>query len=383
MEFADMRGWAGDIPLDIGIIDFLTFDPPAALPGDFAAESDHPGGTTVPRGFLEVFDGSATQQVGNGTNTQAPLWSRTQNRMMTATPAVDGRFIPGLRNQAAVCLYEMFVGSSPQVPSFSFEVASFTTRTGLFPSHLADDACPISVIHDVLTSPWSKLNLPESRIDTASFAVASATLFAESHGYSRVLDQAQDAVDIIDDVLRQVDGVMYEEPATGKFVIKLVRQDYDIDDLDELNPDNVINLENFAVGGWQDIINEVRVTFTDRSRSYQDGTARAQNHANAVGQGNKLRVTTMQFAGCCEGQLAARLASRELGAVSRPSVKANVVVNREFHLTRPGDVLALTWPELGLVRMPMRVACVDLGQLYDGKISLSLIHDIFGKQWIG
>jgi hypothetical protein len=58
-------------------------------------------------------------------------------------------------------------------------------------------------------------------------------------------------------------------------------------------------------------------------------------------------------------------------------VKATAMVNRSFYLTRPGDVLSFTWPQLGISKMAMRVARVDLGQLHAGEITLDLIRDIF------
>lgn len=291
----------------------------------------------------------------------------------------DPTLVPDFRNQCLVFMTGTF-GVSFDVPSVAFEMESYSVKTAIFPAHLATDACPASVIYDLLTSSWGKLNLPASKIDEPSFSACSVTLLAEQHGYSRCLDDNAEASQIIDDILRQIDGVLYEEPTTGKLVLKLIRQDYVLASMPIVNPDNVLgDLQNFSVGSWRDIMNEVRVTYPSRDNDYNDTTARAQNMANAVGQGNRLRSTTLHFPGVCTPALAQQIAARELAVLSRPTTKCTVRVNREFYATRPGDVVRLTWPKLGLVDMPMRVARVDLGQLYDGAITLDLIHDVFGQ----
>jgi len=286
------------------------------------------------------------------------------------------------RNQASAYMH-VGLGPSSAIPGFSFEVVSLSTGT---PSDmgqsLADDADPAAVIFDLLTSPWGKLGMPASAIDLPSFQAASATLYSEGHGYSRAIEQYEDASVTIGDVLRQTDGLIYQEPTTGKIVYVLVRNDYNVPDLKDINPSNVIRDNgvaklNYAVNGWAETINQVRLSWTDRRANYANGLAIGQNAANAVGQGGRLRSVNIQFPGCCDAALAQRLASRELAVVSRPIVKATVTVNRTFYEHRPGGVVTFTWPELGIDHMVMRIARIDLGQLHDGRIVLDLIRDVF------
>jgi hypothetical protein len=124
-------------------------------------------------------------------------------------------------------------------------------------------------------------------------------------------------------------------------------------------------------------MNQVRVRFTDRLNDHADGLAIGQNQANVIGQGGKLRSLELTFVGCTSRAVAESIASRELGAASRPIVKATVIVNRSFYAKRPGDVVTLTWPELGVDHMIMRIVRIDLGQLHDGKIKIDMIRDVF------
>jgi hypothetical protein len=234
---------------------------------------------------------------------------------------------------------------------------------------------------DLLTSPWGKLALPIAKIDLPSFQAASLTLFNEGHGYSRSIEQTDDAWTIITDVLRQIDAVLYPEPTTGRFVLKLIRNDYDITKALDVNPSNMQPPKSgwYVVSSYSETLNQVRVTWTDRTANYANNIAIGQDPANVVGQGQKLRALDLHFVGCTNRTLATQLASRELTVVSQPLAKATVVVNRTFYAKRLGDVVTLTWPELGISKMVMRIARIDFGQLHGGSITMDLLRDVFDQ----
>lgn len=368
----------GDVKADV----LITTPATGVFPANFVA--DHGISIGIAAATGELYPGSSTQNVGEASS------GGTLTYGSMTTSGIDGLKIPGYRN--LVCI--AFVNPSPgsdgrpfgglrmyqaQVPAISFEVKSLSTGTQSDLGHsLSDDADPAAVIYDLLTSPWGKLGLPTSKVDLPSFQAASLTLFNEQHGYSRSIEQPDDASNLIDDVLRQIDGVMYEEPTTGKLVLKLIRNDYDVNVLDSVTPDNARPAEGswYSVSGWSETMNQVRVTWTNRASGYSQAVAIGQNGANVTDQG-KLRTTEIAFVGCNDSGLADRIASRELAVVSKPIVKASVVCNRSFYLKRPGDVVKLTWPQLNISGMVMRVARVDLGQLHKGEIHLDLIRDVF------
>lgn len=284
--------------------------------------------------------------------------------------------VPGYRRQTmAFC--HCAIGLSPEMPALSFEVVSLSTGSASdMGQSLTDDADPAAVIYDLLTSKWGKLALPASSIELSTFQAASLTLFNEGNGYSRCIEQSEDAWSIIGDILKQIDGVLYPEPTTGKFELHLIRNDYSIPGLVDINPNNA-QIESYAVQGWSETLNQVRLEWTNRINGYQYDISFGQNGPNAISQGNKVRSVTIRYQGVNNTALAQKLASRELAVVSRPVVKATVIVNRAFYQARPGSVYTLTWPELNVGGMVMRVARVDLGALHSGQITLDLIRDVF------
>jgi hypothetical protein len=90
-----------------------------------------------------------------------------------------------------------------------------------------------------------------------------------------------------------------------------------------------------------------------------------------------LRSVDISFPGCATSALAERLASRELAARSRPLVKATIKVDRTLYQKRIGDVVTLTWPQLGINKMIMRIARVNRGKPGASAITLDLLRDVF------
>ena len=294
--------------------------------------------------------------------------------------------IPGCRGQIMLWAH-VALGESSSIPAFQFEVratqngsaADLGNSFGFDEVGASVDADPASVILDILTAPWGKVGLPMSQINVASFQAASNKLFAEQHGYSRAFEQPADADSMIKDVLVQIDGGLYQEPTTGQLTLYLIRFDYDVDALDDVNPDNAEAGGSgwYTVQGWAEAPNQVRVTYLDRANSYTETVAIAQDPSLIESNGGRIRSLSVRYEGCCTAGVASVLAARELAAVGRPMVKATVIVNRSFYNKRPGDVVTLTWPELGISRMVMRIAAIDFGLLRNGKIKLSLMRDVF------
>lgn len=375
-----VRGWAGDTDLSISA-------PPIGTPGPFAG-GDLSGSSTVfnisgicPPGS-PTQDAMASAAIGTGGPSSATFFDGISYHTVTDVSSAmfqngdDVSLSPGYRNQ--MCMYaHIALGLTSTIPSLSWEVQALSTGSASdMGRSLAGDADPAAVLYDILTSPFGKLAIPASKIELSTFQAASLTLFNEGHGYSRAIEQGEDADQVIQDILKQIDGVMYPEPTTGKIELHLIRKDYSIPDLVDINPSNA-DLDEYTVQSWTEMPNQVRVIWTDRTQNYADAVAIGQNMSAAVAAGNRLRSVTRQYRGCCQQVLAQKLASRELAVLSVPLVRATVSCSRAFYQARPGSVYTLTWPQLNISGMVMRVAQVDLGQLHDNKIKIALIRDVF------
>lgn len=88
----------------------------------------------------------------------------------------------------------------------------------------AMDVSPILAIYEILVSPDMGIYYPPSRIDISSFLSAASTLEAEGIRLSIFKAQATSGKDTIQDILKYIDAVMFED---GQYLkIKLIRDDF-------------------------------------------------------------------------------------------------------------------------------------------------------------
>jgi hypothetical protein len=293
-------------------------------------------------------------------------------------------YVPGYRGLACAFLYNnlptmggdeapilhWLVGRQASVPSVSFTVNS----TG------ALGTSPMAAIYDIITSTNGKLGISTSRIDVAAFHAVCTTLNNEGNVYWRSIESTTSVDALFQEMLSQADGGLYEDPVTGLITPWLARNDYDPVNLQRIWPSSTVELRNFALSGWTDIINKIRLQFTNSDDDFRPGFAIAQNDTNALVQSD-VRQAMIQMPGCPNQVLANFLAARELAARSRPLIKCQATMDREFFLgqadTRPGDVLLMVWPEYGISNIPMRVVGMDVGSLGSQRVVLDLVQDYF------
>jgi hypothetical protein len=320
-------------------------------------------------GFIQFHGGSSSQNVGAST---------TLAYGVINTHGDDVTLIPGYRNQIVATIAcstngGISIGASPQVPTIGFEIVSIPGIAILGP---VPEANPASVIQDILTSAVWKIGLSGSDIDSTSFATAVSTLFAENHGFSAALSGTADATSILTGILSQVNGVLYQSAATGLIKIRLFRSAdtaYSV----AVTPDDVIGKPEYTTTTWADTYNQVRIRYYERNNNYQQAQVVAQNLALISMQGGRIRTLELQYPGVCTAALASKLAARDLAAASRPRVKITCTLSRSFYAIEPGDVLTVNLSKYGVSSKRMRVLTVDLGQLADRGVRVTLVDDVF------
>jgi hypothetical protein len=278
----------------------------------------------------------------------------------------DGSEITGRFNLLPLDTGYLYFNWYPEVPSSTIDYGD-----GVL------DANPIYVLWEIMTNSDWGLGLPTSDIDRSSFLVAAATCTEELNGFSLILDSQREAYDLIEEIQRQVDGVVFISPRTGKWKIKLIRNDYVVDDLVELNESNILEIKDYTKGTIEDTTNEVRAGYSRRVDFYQESFIVAQDSANIRAQGEVVS-TTIQFPGVKNSHLASKLAWRELRLLSYPLAKATLRLNRSMYLLEPGQAVRWSDPLLGFTNLVMRVTRIDYGSPSDASIEVSLIQDIFG-----
>lgn len=285
--------------------------------------------------------------------------------------------VPAYRGYCHAVLRQCYIGTTSYPKPVSAIVRRYPwfwdTASGW---QVGFDANPIAVVVDLMTNADYGLGIPLTQLGS-SFKKAAMTCFSEGSGVSMLFDSQGTARDMISEVLRHVDGVTYTDPATGKYEVVLARDDYDLADVLELDPDNVLSLE-MSRPSWAETKNVVRVKYVDAANNYVVSIVEQQNLANIHARGGVRADETYTYLGLSNSTAANNVAARVLRTVSYPLARFSMTINRQGYALRPGSVVTLSWPELGIDRLACRVTRISYGSLTEPAVMVEAVEDIFG-----
>jgi hypothetical protein len=236
------------------------------------------------------------------------------------------------------------------------------------------DVNPSHMIYECLTNDDWGMGAPSTIIDVPSFANAAITLFNENFGLSMIWTQQTTIEAFVGEILDHVQGTIFVNPRTGLLTLKLIRDDYNADDLRIITPDDA-TLTSFQRKAWAETINEIIVTWTNPENE-QEETVTFQDLANIAMQGGVVS-DGRNYYGVRNATKATELAVRDLRTAAAPLCSADLRINRKGWNLLPGETFKLTWPERGITELTMRITRVDYGKPGDPYVKFSAIEDIF------
>jgi hypothetical protein len=307
----------------------------------------------------------------------------------TVNSYLDGKIsdpLPAYRGICHVVWRRGWIGNSNNVAPWFFEVKripdglnleSVIGAGGSQPT--AGDCNPMNVLYEILTDTDWGLSIDSSDIDTSNFQDAAETLHDEGNGFSMVVDNATQLTDIIDEIQRQIDGSLYFDRGQGQWRVRLARDDYTVGTLTTLDETNILELKEFTRQTWEETTNQVRVSYVDRDKDYNETYAFAQDPANMEIQGATVQ-SDVRYPGVRGATLANTLAWRDLKAMSYPLAKCKITVNRGMWNAAPGSLFKFSWNRLGIADLVMRVSKINYGAPGDSKITIDAIQDIFSTE---
>jgi hypothetical protein len=244
---------------------------------------------------------------------------------------------------------------------------------------------PAHIIREILTDAQWGAGEPEILIDEDSFLAAAITLQSEGFGLSVAWAQPSDYTGLLAEVERHIDGSIYQERTTGKYILRLVRDDFDVDELPVFGPDQIRGLSWTRPAAWQ-LVNEVVVKFrtygqVSEGRSYiidRERTVQAADSASQLLRG--VVADTIDYPFVYTPALAQRLAARDLLQLGQPlaSVRLELApsVGRDL---RPTDLFIIEDEGRGIPRMVVRVVS-QVEQTHEGRdagVIVEAIEDAF------
>lgn len=237
---------------------------------------------------------------------------------------------------------------------------------------------PAHIIYECLTNRVWGMGAPTSVIDDASFTAAAQVLFNERFGVSLMWAEQTEIESFVQEVLDHIEANLYVSPATGKFVLKLIRGDYDeatLPVLDETNCE-VVSYTRRSPG---EVINEINLTWTNPDNEKEE-VLTIQDLGAIVANGGEIISDSRNYYGVRNRTLAWQLAQRDISTATAPLATVEIEVNRVAWDFGPGDVFKLTAEEHGADEEVMRVVKIDYGTTGDSTIKINATQDIFSFQ---
>lgn len=288
--------------------------------------------------------------------------------------------ISAFRGLAYAVLRQVYIGTSEYPKMLSAIVQHYPWFWGQLDAgrNIDGDANPAAIVVDLLTNKTYGLGHSFDDLDIdGTFASAASQFRAEGLGMTLVYDTQSSASDLLEDIMRHVDGVLYIDPNTGQYKLQLARPGYSTVDLLRLNADN-FDEPKVVRSAWEDTKNVVKVRYTNREDNYQTGVVEVKNQSNIAVRGGVRDEDTYDFRGLSNPDAANRVAARILKTVSTPMARLSFKVNREAFSLHRGAVFMLDWPAEGISNMACRVTRVSYGDLTDPSIEVEAIEDVFG-----
>lgn len=236
---------------------------------------------------------------------------------------------------------------------------------------------PAHIIYECLTNrEWGR-GLDRATINTASFETAAATLHGEGFGMCMRWNRKDGIDTFIQNVLDHIAAAIYPERDTALLTISLVRGDYVKTDLPLFTTSNgILAISESGSSTSSGAFNEIQVKYRDPVTN-EDRIVKAQNLAAIQSAGGAINSSSKEYRGLPTGDLARRVAQRDLRANAQGIRRFKVVMDRRGWKIRPGGVFRIEDQSRLIPDMVLRVAHVEDGTLLDGKITITAVQDVF------
>lgn len=238
-----------------------------------------------------------------------------------------------------------------------------------------NDMNPAHIIRECLTNQDWGMGYPAEDMDDSSFTTAADTLYLEGLGMSLLWDKQTLIDEFIQQVVRHIDAALYVSRDTGKFVLKLIRADYDVETLIELNESNIAKVSSPSWPAFGELLNSITVNYWD-SATGNDASRTVQDPALVQMQGQVLG-TTVQYPGFTNERNAVIAGQRDLRSLSSRILSCTIYADETAKDLNIGDCFKFSWAAWRVESMVMRVIGIAFGDGKNNQVRITCTEDIF------
>jgi alpha-tubulin suppressor-like RCC1 family protein len=240
---------------------------------------------------------------------------------------------------------------------------------------------PAHIIHELLTDPVYGCGIGPNEIDdsinapVSTFQNAANQLLIDSLGLSFVWGQQQSRIDVIKEVLRHISAFLIRNPKTGKYELRLLRDDYNAATLPVFGPAQIEQVIRYTRPDMSLLPTILEAKYMDRETNIER-VVRQDDQAGLLTRGEIREEVYYQLV--ARGEVAARIATNHMLELSAPLAVVELSIPYAFGSDLlPGDVFVWNWPDYGIEQMVLRVLSVTRGMLEDGNVRVSCREDAY------
>lgn len=236
---------------------------------------------------------------------------------------------------------------------------------------------PAHILVECLTNrDWGR-GLDRGVLDEASYRAAADALHTEGFGLCLRWNRQSSIADFMQVVIDHVGAAQYTDRSTGRLTLKLLRDDYRVEDLPLFDYESGLLAIEEDEGGAQDgAINQLIVTWYDPIKD-EERQIRVEDLAGIQATGGVASSTT-DYKGLPTAELAGRVATRDLTIACSGLKRLKLRLDRRGGILSPGGVFRIRDPFRGLDNLVLRVGTFDDGKLAEGAITVAAVQDVFG-----
>lgn len=236
---------------------------------------------------------------------------------------------------------------------------------------------PAHILVECLTNrDWGR-GLDRGVLDEASYRAAADTLHAEGFGLCLRWNRQSAIADFMQVVIDHIGAAQYTDRSTGRLTLKLLRDDYRVEDLPLFDYESGLLAIEEDEGGAQDgAINQLIVTWYDPVKD-EERQIRVEDLAGIQATGGVASSST-DYKGLPTAELAGRVATRDLTIACSGLKRLKLRFDRRGGALAPGSVFRIRDTFRGVDNLVLRVGSFDDGKLAEGAITVVAVQDVFG-----
>jgi len=297
------------------------------------------------------------------------------NKFYNAYMAAKTGFKLKYKKVAYLFFEDAFMGDNVNsIPNYKIKVKRTNILGWYKNGELLDDingeANPAVVLYHMLTELGK---IEESLIDKNSFIDIAIKLKNEGFGLSFSITSSDTMKKWIEEILRHIDGSLYFDTLIGKYTLRIIRYDYNINELILLDDSNTKDVK-MKKPDWNTLATNLTLEYTSNDNFKKTSINKENLTVKKLSNKENNQIVTMMA--ITNQELAKTVLNRELKKYSYPLFNVTMKIPNNLHF-KPLDVIKFSNKVLGIENMVLRIMEIGADDFEKNYYEIKCVEDIF------